>query len=381
MHLRHVLAALSIAGMIAAGGGAFGAASGQAIRHPNPSAALAQRLAWGFDQGKDIGGPGYWIGYSIERLMNERSFIGSWSGRREGERRTLEEIIAGRPPAAADERKVLENAARRALDELDGRDAPETLVKKDIGFLFKMTPKTGRTIQDVRMSDLKLRVELEGWPLVWLGPASEAESAGVLKTLYRDAAGKSRERIVHALAMHRLPDVVVPFLTGVLSSAEPAKVRRAAAFGLGEQEDAGAVAALKKALRSDYPAEVKKAAVWGLAENGHPAALEALIDTATASSDTVVRKDAVMGLAQKASAKAVRTLERLALDDPDVEVQKRAVFALAELPDAEALPYLVRVAKTHHRPEVRKAAIFALGDIGGPEAVAVLAEIARGRVR
>lgn len=381
MRPRLLLAALSLAGMAAAGDGACGAASGQAVRHPDPAAPLTQRLAWGFEKGQSIGGPGCWVGYSIERLMKERSFIGSWSGRGEAARRTLEETIAGRPPVAEDERAVLQDAARRALAEVDGRGIPETLVKKDIGFLFKLTPKTGRTIQDVRMSDLKLRVDLEGCPLVWLGPASESESAAVLENLFKDTAGKGRERTIHALAMHRVPDVVVPFLATVVSGSEPVNVRRAAAFGLGEQDDGRAAEALARTLKSTGPAEVKKAAVWGLAENNHPAALEALIGTAAAAPDAAVRKEAVMGLAQKASARAVRTLERLALDDPDVEVQKRAVFALAELPDKEALPLLVRVAKTHGRPEVRKAAIFALGDMGGPEAVAALAEIARGRVR
>jgi hypothetical protein len=381
MRPRHLLAAWTVAGMFMAGGGAFGVVSGQAVRHPDPSAPLAQRLAWGLEQGERLGGSAFWVGYSIERLMNERSFIGSWSGEREGDRRTLEEIIAGRPPAAADNRAALEKAARQALDGIDGRTTPEKLVRKDIGLLLKLTPASGRTVQDVRVSDLKLRVDLEGWPLAWLGPASEAESVDLLKALFKDTDGKSRERLIHAVAMHRAPEVVVPFLAGVVSSSEPAKVLRAAAFGLGEQSDPRAVAALAKTLSSDRPTEVKKAAVWGLAENGHPSALEALIGTATAAPDPAVRKEAVMGLAQKASAKAVRTLERLAFDDRDVEVQKRAVFALAELPDKEALPYLVRVAKTHHRPEVRKAAIFALGDMGGPEVVAVLAEIARGPAR
>jgi len=384
---RNVLFKALVACLTLVGGRAFSAASGQLLRPPNPGAPLAERFESGIREGAGAGGSGFWIGYSIKRLMGERSFIGSWTAPGRADARTLEELIEGRAMTAgtpASREIVVKDAARRALDDIDKRDVPERLILKDIGLLLKMTSAGGKAPEDVQINDLKLSVKLAGLPLVWLGPASDAESLGLLTSLYGragEAGAKIREKLIHAVALHRAPDTVVPFLGRVLSGSGDEKVRRAAAFGLGDQDDPRAVEALRRALTSAAPAEVKKAAVWGLAENSQPSALDVLIGAAAATSETAVRKEAVMGLAEKASEKAVRTLERIAFDDKDTEVQKRAVFALADLPEKDATPFLVRVAKTHYNPAVRKAAIYALGDLGGAEAVAALIEIAKGRTR
>ena len=52
------------------------------VHHPQPEQTLAKKWQWAEEQTPTQGG--YWIGYSIERLMDEGSFMGAWSS---GERR------------------------------------------------------------------------------------------------------------------------------------------------------------------------------------------------------------------------------------------------------------------------------------------------------
>lgn len=327
MGVQVLLSAVLTAGLILSQSGAFAnerSAPGQLVVRPsNPNAPLAERFAAGLREGAKAGGSGFWIGYSIQRLMEERSYIGSWGRDVGGEGRTLGEMIRGGAStavAANDREAAVKDAARRALGDLDKSRVPDRLVMKEIGILFKFPPAGGKTPEEIRMSDLKLSVKLGGHALVWLGSASDAESLSLLTSMFDrsdGAASKVREILIHAVVLHRAPDTVLPFLEKVLSGPGEGKVRRAA----------------------------------------------------------------VIGLAEVASEKAVGMLERLAFDDKDTEVQKMAVFVLADQPEKEAAPFLVRVAKTHDNPDVRKAAIFALGDLGNAEAVAALLEIARGRTR
>ena len=376
-----VLAAVAFA---AAAGWSAAPQAGKVFLHPRPSDPLAGRVEWAFGEAKGEAFKGrYWVGFSIRRLMGEHSFIGSVHISRRASVPTLEELIYGkRTPTEKfiSDNQALKEAAARALSDAEGRRGPDIKVMKEVAVLMKFSAAGARGPEEVGISNMTLSGDLEGMPLIWLGPAADAESLAMLKGYYEKAGPEEiKEHLLWAVAIHQKPDLVVPFLEKVLSGSEPEGVRKEAAIFLGEQDDTRALAVLKKAIASDPSLKVRKNAVWGLNEMTLVAAEDLLIEIALNAKEGEVREDAVQALAEKAGHKAVAALDKIAFDDKETEVQKHAVYAFADLPEKEGLPYLIKIAKTHHNPEVRKAAIYALGDSKDAAAVKALIEIVKGK--
>ncbi len=78
-----------------AGGAAAGGLPREVVRYPSAGRPLAVRLEWGL---KEAAGRGYrhgfWEGYSIRRLMGERSSIGTINTG--ADEPAIEEIISGK---------------------------------------------------------------------------------------------------------------------------------------------------------------------------------------------------------------------------------------------------------------------------------------------
>ncbi len=368
----------------AAVGGAAWAAPTRVLRAPDPSAPLAARWDWSIRQ---AAGPdfqkGYWVGYSIRRRMSENSFYGTWYSSPRERYQTLAEILSGRPtpvPDARAEAQAVKDAARKAIDHIDGRREPVRIVDKDIAILLRFGPQAGRPPVETEICELKSIFQPENLPVLWLEGASDKDSLALLDRLYSGPAPeKIKLDLIQAVALLQTPGLAVPFLERVVAPATAEPLRREAADALGEQDDPRAVEILKRLAERDLSANVRDDAVSALAESIVPASVDALIALAVKSAFEDVRKEAVDGLAEKASEKSVQALERVAFDDKDTEVQEEAVSALSELPAAEALPVLTKLAKTHPNPEVRKAAISALSELNDPAVITVLVDIIKGR--
>ena len=364
--------------------GSAWAAPGLVLKHQDPAVSLSARWDWAFRSaaGRSFDG-GYWTGYSIRRKMSEHSFIGSWNWPPQADEWTLGEILAGRRRPAADPRAAeasVKEAARRALDEIDGRSRPDRIVDKDIAVLLQFRPSSGSVPVGIEICDVQSLFDPKGAPLLWLGPASDPDSLAMLDRFQAGPAGiKIKREIIQAIGLHQTPGLALPFLERAAAPSSPEVLRREAAEALGGQTAPRAVLVLRRLVEEDRSIEVRKAAVAALAESAVSSALDALIETAMKSPEKEVRREAVEGLADKASARAIEALGQAAFNDQDTEVQKEAVAVLADLPKGEALPVLTNVARTHANPKVKKAAIEALAEIGGPEVVAVLAELARGK--
>jgi HEAT repeat protein len=220
-------------------------------------------------------------------------------------------------------------------------------------------------------------VSLEDLPLFWLGPAADDDSIRLLEGFYvPDASEPLRTSLAEAVALHRKPALVVPFLERIINNGrEPEKLRADAAEFLGDQDDARALDVLRRTVRTDASLEVRKGAVTGLTEMEFPASADALIDLALHERNADVREDAIEGLAEKATKATIAVLEQLVAADKDVEIQKRAVSALADLPEKGGLLYLIQIAKTHPLRDVRVEAIEALGDFHDPAGAKALIEI------
>jgi HEAT repeat protein len=367
----------------------------QVLVYSGPERPLSERIAWAEKEAGARGfGPPYWMGYGIRRLMGERSFIG-WSfigwQRGPGQRPTLDDLISGRKTPL--EKRIAADQAVRgtAALELDGRkpaaalwpgEKPERRVWKDLGILLFIPEAKSAFPKDFRVSNLSASFDFDGFPLIWLGMAEDAESLAYLFPLYEKAPNEEdRLSVLRAVSLHRNAPLVVPFIERLLSSKQPEAIRAEAAECLGEQDDQRALEILLKTIRNDPSSEVREQAVWGVSEMELPAAAGALGSLALGGPDREVRSHAVRGLADKATAETVKILEKIASGDKDPEVQAEAIRAFADLPGKGGLPYLVNLARTHADPGVRKEAIGAIGEVGGREAVKILTEIVRQKVR
>ncbi|MEM1127145.1 MAG: HEAT repeat domain-containing protein [Bacteroidota bacterium] len=351
-------------------------------QHPTPTDPLQERWAWAQEHAeRDDHRAGYWVGYQIQRKMRARSWIGSWN--RDGQNRpTLaEQLGRSTDPGLEPQRRSLAEVAREALSEYDEEQAqPEdALVERDVALLF-LYDQRGR-LDEVKVSNLDLRVDLEKRPLWWLGQAERSASLALVDGLFQNAPAGQREDLTSTVALHGgdAPGVG-PWLTRVIEDrGEDLDVREQAVFWLGETNAEGALPFLEALALSDEPQNLREEAVFAIHLPKTPASTEALIRLTKSSQDPDVREQAIFWLGQTASEQAAAALRDVVDDGGDVELQKQAVFALSELPNNEGIPPLMDVARTHPRLEVRKQAIFWLGQSDDPRALDLLIELARNR--
>ena len=349
----------------------------QVMRHPQPEDALSQKWQWAEEQARQDAAArrGYWVGYSIERLMEEEALLmvsedfTLWNyGSVDRDGRSLYEHITGAKPPVEQlsEDEAVRREAERALARFDGKRRPGKKVWKEIAVLFQYTAraKGPADIASIWLGNVEFAVDLEGRPLLWLGAAEDAESIALLQQYYAQAQTVAlQEPLVEAIGAHSRPDLVVPFLQEVLASRVDDEVREEAASWLAYQDDERVVDILVGAARTDRSVEVREEAVEAIACHETEAATDALIDLARTVEVAAVREEAVESLGALTSPRVVEALEALAFDDPKRTIQEEAVEALAEFPSATATPVLTRIVKTHDDPQIREEAIELLGEV------------------
>ncbi len=388
---RHLIAALSAVAVMATFAASPAPGDGQRsnrppaeiLRPPVEAATLEAKSDWALKAAaRDERGRGFWIGYSIERLMGERSRIGSFTDGGSGRDLTIAEILSGAKaaatPSAAGE--DLRGAARAALDGIEAREKPEKKVLKDLGIFLKYGTGRPPVLADVSISNLDLAFDFEGAPLFWLGKTSEEQSLALIKTFYgRNRGSEAREGLVAAAGCHGTARLVVPFLETVLTGDGPDELRKDAAFWIGQQNDPNGLRLLVKAARDDRSEEVREGAVFSISQVALPEAVDEIIALARGAEARDVRKQAVFWLGQMASERSGKALVEIARKDGEIEIQEQAVFALSQLPDNQGVDALIKLAKTHPDPRVRKKAVFWLGECDDPRALETLIAIIKGK--
>lgn len=359
----------------------------EVFHHPRSTDKLNKRWDWAIQEAKnqDVK-DSFWISYSIKRLMGEYSYISSTSRYSfrgyhpflsHMEDDTLEKIIYKRDtsPVLSGEEQV-KLAAKIALAEIENRRRPGRTIWKDVAVLFKFESRSSPVPEAIRLNNLTLPADLEGFPLFWLDKTEDEESISLLSSLYkRSIPEQIKKRILSAIGFHESSELVVPFLDKVLKSKEPDSIRGRAASEFEDHETEQALKILHQTAKNDRSFDVRKKAVNALEDMDLPGATDVLIDIARNTQHTGIRKRAISSLAEKASEKVAAALEDLAYDDDDTEVQKRAVYALEDLPDGQGIPYLIKIAKSHWKVVIRKKAIYCLGDSGDPRALQALIDI------
>lgn len=362
----------------------------QVVHHPNPNDDLNARWDWALQEaGKQKVKSGFWIGYSIKRLMGEHQYIYStsehtMSGTHFGDflrGDSLEKILSGKVTYTplSDEEKV-KREAERALANLENGKRSEQKVWKDVAILYQFGPDSSNVPKTFRISNLYLPFDPEGLPIFWLDHAEGAHSISILSDFYgRSDQEKLKKRIISVIGLHGTSEHAVSFLEKVLGGSEPDTLRARAASELGDQDHERAVKILHRAATNDRSLDVRKKSVYGLEDIDLPSAADAVIDIAQNGKDGEIRKRAIDCLADIASKKTAAALKNVAENDKDTDIQKRAVYALEDLPDDEGIPYLVDIAKTHRKLAIRKAAIYCLGDSEDPRALQALIQIIKSK--
>jgi hypothetical protein len=200
-------------------------------------AAAAQR-GWG----------SYWIGYSVRPRPGTRVVETNSPNPRAGGAggANVEPVRLGAAPAAS-----------------------------DAVFLFRLEGGSETPVE------MKIRAgmapsEIAGAPVVWLGPASDAESLALLERVRPAAPEPVRREIGPAASLHADAGQVVPFVRAVLASEPSPKVRAEAAYWLQHQPTAESLALLEEVVRRDASPKVREEAVTGIAQMNTDAALQLL---------------------------------------------------------------------------------------------------------
>jgi hypothetical protein len=350
------------------------------IRHPRFEEPLEQRWQWALNEGaRQQASKGYCIVYSIQKLMNENSYMssGNFFSGSVNTSTSLYEIIDQQRNDTS-----IATAAQKALARIKGKGRSDIKVMKDLAIIVEFPPHQidPAQIRDVSVCNMELEFEFDGRTILWLGPAEDSQSSDLLRELFESVRNKdAQENLVTAIGTHQPSSKSFAFLSGVLQGKYPSDVREQAAFWLGEQNNPDAIKLLMTTAQSDNSEDLREKAVFAISQMESPEALESLIMLARSAKNSEIRGKAVFWLGQTASRKAISTVEEIASDDADVEVQKQALFSLAQMENDEGVSFLIKIAKTHPKAVIRKHAIMCLGQSEDPRALDAIVEIARAR--
>jgi hypothetical protein len=215
-------------------------------------------------------------------------------------------------------------------------------------------------------------------PLLWLGPAADAESVDRLAALFASDAPFRRD-LVAAVGVHRDAGAAVPVLVRWLERGDTASVRREAAVWLGRHAQPAVIDALTKAAREDPEMNVRRSAIQALGRIRDDRAVRALTAIVEDPGDApAARKEAVAVIGRRpprgeAPAETIELLLRAARGDADRTVQTQAVQSLAGLGAVDALR---AIAWEHSRVETQRAAVRGLAAFDTDAVRGFLADIA-----
>ena len=359
---------------------AFSGESMEIVRYPGTSSSLRERWEWvGGEASRRNAGEEYWIGYSIRRLMGKEEFVGTYYSIPRLNKPSLGEILQGKGQfhEAAPSMDMSESGNIQGSFTLcKGSEEHNVMVEKEVAILFHHA--SGTSIDEARISNFSLHVDLNDEPLFWLGDVDQGESIGQLQGIFRQTDNVDMQKeIVMAIGLHQIPEVQYPAFTSILTGNASSSVRAECAFWIGQLDTDSALAILIRSALGENSGEVRERAVFAISEMTGERSSDALIDLARNGNDEETRKKAMFWLGQKASKKAALTLGDIVSSDDDIEIQKSALFALTQLPDNEGTELIIRIARTHRSPEIRKQAIFWLSQSDDKRALDALVDIVR----
>jgi HEAT repeat protein len=255
---------------------------------------------------------------------------------------------------------------------------------------------TSNQITRMEVYNLERKREYSGYPVYWLGRANNEESLNYLRALSAAAPlDMLSERAVLGIALHddqrvggmlknfissspnqkiRSTSVYwlgqvggeTPFLAGLVrNEAEDKKLRRSAAYAIGQSHDRGALATIQSLYDTVKVVEIRQGLISAAGDaDDKQAAYAFLLNIAKNDADWESRRTAVRNLGGFQRDDVVDELMKIYTNDLNPEVKRGALRSLAENKSARAQARVLDLAKNEPNPELRKQAIRVLSERG-----------------
>ncbi len=339
----------------------------EVIRHPSQTQPLTTRWQWSLENAPNSGS--YWVGYSIERLMHENSFMGHFNSEHPPTEVVLHELIYGEKiDSPVFERKsddeVIRDLAKRNLQVGERKQAPAKKVLKEVALLFFYDKEQSGVVplHKIYRSNVALAFDFKGFPLVWLGKARDHESVPLLAGLYdRIEDHDQKARLVSTVGVHDDSELVVPHLRKYVFDGETKKIRKNAVCELGRHNKHAEVPGmLEKVAFSDPEVSVQKDAAYRISQLQTATALPILKDLVDRHPELAVKKSALYRISQKGPEHAVsQYLANLIFRrGMDYSLQKEALYRTSQYSPEISRPILTRVLQEHSDLPLRKNALY-----------------------
>ena len=335
------------------------------------TAALAERWRWAEGQARALKADTVWIGYLVSGDPSGRRWIyldrhtpvrigDSWmSGHMEFQSVGVSDDI---------------RFSGVGLASLVG-DHPAS----DIAILFGMTNGGRSRVARLHAGNHAFPVFFNRWPLVWLGPASDAESVRLVRELMRSAGAGVAGDLVAIVAVHQDRDAALPPLIGWAEDrGTDQRIRTEATEGLGRYPDPRALAALSRIARSSASPETRLAAIEALGRLQLEAAADTLIALVTTLDDRELRRAAVESMGERSEPRVFDALVALVSSPSGREMPSDVIETIGQTKDPRRSGVLLGLARDDPEADIRRWAVEALGQaLESGEAVDVLGAIAR----
>ncbi|HYY43547.1 MAG TPA: HEAT repeat domain-containing protein, partial [Pyrinomonadaceae bacterium] len=262
--------------------------------------------------------------------------------------------------------------------------------------VFLLRDPASNQVTRMEIYNLERRREYGGYPVYWLGRASNEESLNYLRSLADTApASLLAERAVLGISLHddahvaavlknfirtsqnqRIRSSAVYWLGQVggeqaflaelvRNTGEDLKLRQKAAHAIGEGRDRNALNVLQSLYDAIQEREVRRSIVQAAGDNqDSDAALAFVLRVARTDADRETRRTAVRRLGEFERDAVVDELLKIYAADADLEIKRAVLHALAETKSPRAQVRLLELARTDANPELRRQAIRMLGERG-----------------
>jgi len=349
----------------------------QVVHHSDYNASLKDKWDWAQKQSEQKQyRKGFWIGYSIEKLMNENSHIGTFNDSRDNGR-SIGEVIYGKKIApqksSLSDAEVIRRAAREAIQQMEDKKSRKEVLK-EIGILFRY--QNISELEDIKISNLSLEVDLKDLPLIWLGKSESEESVYFLYDQYKNCEEhRLKGEYIAACGIHPTSITVVNTLENIIKNEKDNELRGDAAFWMGQQSHKKALTILSDLAYKDASISVREKAVFAINQIDLEEAVPTLIEIAHKADNQGVREKAVFWLGQRDDTEVLGVLQDIANSDPNMDIREKAVFSISQMESEEATQILIDLAYKAKNSSVRKKAIFWLGQKASKKASQALEKI------
>ena len=277
-----------------------------------------------------------------------------------------------------------------------GTDASGVPVETHSLAIFVLRDPSSNQITRMEVYNLERKREYSGYPVYWLGRANNEESLNYLSAIAAATPlDMLSERAVLAIALHddaRVGGMLRNFITSspnphirstsvywlgqvggeqaflaslVRNDAEDKKIRRSAAYAIGQARERGAINTLQGLYESVKDVEVRRSVISAAANAvDQQPAFTFLLGVSKNDADWESRRTAVRQLGNFQRDDAADELMKIYNNDANIEVKRAALRSLAETKNARAQARLLEAARTEPNPELRKTAIRVLSERG-----------------